>query len=158
MGNFIDFDVLFPNFNFATSYFCRSRRHIGKMAPKSSFLTHAHPLSSPFFWTTQHEYNNTQHPWEAHPAWDSNPAALAVVSKECRSSSHHPTVSPCYTYTHIHGPAEVPSFEKIVPLRWDSNPLAPGPRPRSIVSDSHAATELLTFFLMDTCSFLDLVW
>jgi hypothetical protein len=39
MGNFIDFDVLFPNFNFATSYFCRSRRHSGKMAPKSSFLT-----------------------------------------------------------------------------------------------------------------------
>jgi hypothetical protein len=39
MGNFIDFDVLFPNFNFATSYFCRSRSHIGKMAPKSSFLT-----------------------------------------------------------------------------------------------------------------------
>jgi hypothetical protein len=41
-------------------------------------------LSSPFsfFWTTQHEYNNTQHPWEAHPAWDSNPADLAVVSEE----------------------------------------------------------------------------
>jgi hypothetical protein len=39
IGNFIDFDVLFPNFNFVTSYFCRSRRHIGKMAPKSSFLT-----------------------------------------------------------------------------------------------------------------------
>jgi hypothetical protein len=34
------------------------------------------------------------------------------------------------------------SFEKILPLRWDSNPLAPGPRPRSTVSDSHAATEL----------------
>jgi hypothetical protein len=33
-----------------------------------------------FFWTTQHEYNNTQHPWEAHPAWDSNPADLVVVS------------------------------------------------------------------------------
>jgi hypothetical protein len=53
-------------------------------------------LSSPFsfFWTTQHEYNNTQHPWEAHPAWDSNPADLAMVSEECRSSFHHPTVSP----------------------------------------------------------------
>ncbi|KAH0810404.1 hypothetical protein GEV33_012386 [Tenebrio molitor] len=58
-----------------------------------------------------------------HPAWDLNPADLA-------------------TYTHIHGPAEFPSFEKILPLRWDSNPLAPGPRPRSTVSDSHAATEL----------------
>jgi hypothetical protein len=46
-----------------------------------------------FFWTTQHEYN-TQHPWEAHPTWDSNPADLAVVSEECRSSFHHPTVSP----------------------------------------------------------------
>jgi hypothetical protein len=47
----------------------------------------------------------------------------------------------------IHGPAEVPSFEKILPLRWDSNPLAPGPRPRSTVSDSHAATELLVLFI-----------
>jgi hypothetical protein len=47
----------------------------------------------------------------------------------------------------IHGPAEVPSFEKILPLRWDSNPLAPGPRPRSTVSDSHAATKLLVLFI-----------
>jgi hypothetical protein len=53
-------------------------------------------LSSPFsfFWTTQHEYNNTQHLWEAHPAWDSNPADLAVVSEEYRTSFHHPTVAP----------------------------------------------------------------
>jgi hypothetical protein len=29
-----------------------------------------------------------------HPAWDLNPADLAVVSGECRSSFHHPTVSP----------------------------------------------------------------
>ncbi|KAH0814756.1 hypothetical protein GEV33_008035 [Tenebrio molitor] len=52
-------------------------------------------LSSPssFFWTPQHEYKH-KHPWEAHPAWDSNPADLAVVSEECRSSFHHPTVSP----------------------------------------------------------------
>jgi hypothetical protein len=28
-----------------------------------------------------------------HPAWDLNPADLAVVSGECRSSFHHPTVS-----------------------------------------------------------------
>jgi hypothetical protein len=27
----------------------------------------------------------------AHPAWDLNPADLAVVSEECRSSFHHPT-------------------------------------------------------------------
>ncbi|KAJ3626388.1 hypothetical protein MTP99_016885 [Tenebrio molitor] len=52
-------------------------------------------FSSPssFFWTPQHEYKH-KHPWEAHPAWDSNPADLAVVSEECRSSFHHPTVSP----------------------------------------------------------------
>jgi hypothetical protein len=38
-------------------------------------------LSSPFFsfWTTQHEIQHN-HPWEAHPAWDLNPADLAVVS------------------------------------------------------------------------------
>jgi hypothetical protein len=73
-------------------------------------------LSSPFsfFWTPQHEYKH-KHPWEAHPDWDSNPADLAVVSEECRSSFHHPTVSPCKTYTHIHGPAEVPSLEKSSP-------------------------------------------
>jgi hypothetical protein len=29
-----------------------------------------------------------------HPAWDLNPADLAVVSGECHSSFHHPTVSP----------------------------------------------------------------
>jgi hypothetical protein len=45
------------------------------------------------FWTTQHEIQH-KHPWEAHPAWDLNPADLAVVSEECRSSFHHPTVSP----------------------------------------------------------------
>jgi hypothetical protein len=66
------------------------RRGSGVLSP----ATHAHPLSSPFFWTTQHEYHNTQHPWEAHPAWDLNPADLAMVSGECRSSLHHPTVSP----------------------------------------------------------------
>lgn len=32
IGSFIDFDVLFANFKFATSYLCRSRRLIGKMA------------------------------------------------------------------------------------------------------------------------------
>jgi hypothetical protein len=68
------------------------------------------------FWTTQHEIQH-KHPWEAHPAWDLNPADLAVVSEECRSSFHHPTVSPEETYTHIHGPAEVPCLEKILPLR-----------------------------------------
>lgn len=38
VGNFIDFNVLLPNLNFATLYHCRSRRHIGEMAPKSSFF------------------------------------------------------------------------------------------------------------------------
>jgi hypothetical protein len=115
------------------------RRGSGVLSP----TTHAHPLLSStllFLDDTKNAHNTTS--MGGHPAWDSNPADLAVVSEECRSSSHHPTVSPCYTYTHIHGPAEVPSFEKILPLRWDSNPLAPGPRPRSTVSDSHAATEL----------------
>jgi hypothetical protein len=89
-----------------------------------------------FFWTTQHEYNNTQHPWEAHPLLTSRwcPKSVALPSTTLPSAPDR--------HTHIHGPAEVPSFEKILPLRWDSNPLAPGPRPRSTVSDSHAATEL----------------
>jgi hypothetical protein len=32
------------------------------------------------------------------------------------SSFHHPTVSPEETYTHIHGPAKVPSLKKILPF------------------------------------------
>jgi hypothetical protein len=39
------------------------------------------------FWATQYEIQH-KHPW------DLNPADLAVVSEECRSSFHHPTVSP----------------------------------------------------------------
>jgi hypothetical protein len=56
---------------------------------------HPRPPSLLLFpiWTTQHEIQH-KHPWEAHPAWDLNPADLAVVSEECRSCFHHPTVSP----------------------------------------------------------------
>jgi hypothetical protein len=115
------------------------RRGSGALSP----ATYAHPLSSLFLDDTTRISQHTTS-MGGHPAWDLNPADLAVVSGECRSSFHHPTVSPYLTYTHIHGPAEFPSFEKILPLRWDSNPLAPGPRPRSTVSDSHAATKLPT--------------
>jgi hypothetical protein len=55
-----------------------------------SLATHAHPLFS-FFLPGQHNTNTTI--WEAHPAWDSNSADLAVVSGECRSSLHHFTVT-----------------------------------------------------------------
>lgn len=34
--NFIEFDV--PNFNFATSYVCRLRRHIENIVPKKKYL------------------------------------------------------------------------------------------------------------------------
>jgi pimeloyl-ACP methyl ester carboxylesterase len=62
---------------------------------RGTFAGHPHPPSLLLFsfWTTQHEIQH-KHPWEAHPAWDLNPADLAVVSGECRSSFHHPTVSP----------------------------------------------------------------
>jgi hypothetical protein len=62
---------------------------------RGTFPGHPHPPSLLLFsfWTTQHEIQH-KHPWEAHPAWDLNPADLAVVSGECRSSFHHPTVSP----------------------------------------------------------------
>jgi hypothetical protein len=53
-----------------------------------------HPRPPSLLLSGQHNTNTTQHPWEAHPAWDLNPADLAVVSEECRSSFHHPTVSP----------------------------------------------------------------
>jgi hypothetical protein len=100
-------------------------------------------ISSPFsfFWTTQHEYNNTQHPWEAHPAWDSNPADLAVVSEECRSSSTTLPSTPDRHHTHP-WPGGGFFLRKNPPPSVGFNPLAPGPRHRSTVSHSHAATEL----------------
>jgi hypothetical protein len=71
---------------FSSLYFSYVRRGSGVLSP----ATHAHPtLSSPFSFLD----NTTQHPWKAHPAWDLNPADLAVVSEECGSSFHHPTVS-----------------------------------------------------------------
>lgn len=42
IGKSIDFDVFFRNFNFITSYLCRSRLHFGKMVPNNSFLTISH--------------------------------------------------------------------------------------------------------------------
>jgi hypothetical protein len=62
---------------------------------RGTFPGHPHPPSLLLFsfWTTQHEIQH-KHPWEAHPGWDLNPADLAVVSGECRSSFHHRTVSP----------------------------------------------------------------
>jgi hypothetical protein len=57
----------------------------GAVGLRGTFPGHPRPpsptLSSPFsfFWTPQHEYKH-KHPWEAHPAWDSNPADLAMVS------------------------------------------------------------------------------
>jgi hypothetical protein len=62
---------------------------------RGTFPGHPRPPSLLLFpfWTTQHEIQH-KHPWEAHPAWDLNPADLAVVSEECRSCFHHPTVSP----------------------------------------------------------------
>jgi hypothetical protein len=75
-------------------------RYLGGAAGlRGTFPGHPRPpsplLSSTllFFWTTRNAHNTTS--MGGHPAWDSNPADLAVVSEECRSSSHHPTVSPC---------------------------------------------------------------
>jgi hypothetical protein len=50
---------------------------------RGTFPGHPHPPSLLLFsfWTTQHEIQH-KHPWEAHPAWDLNPADLAVVSGE----------------------------------------------------------------------------
>jgi hypothetical protein len=101
-----------------------------------SLATHAHSTSHSQTYTT-----TFIHPWAPFPTGLEPVLTSRWWPKECVDSSfHHPTVSPEETYTHIHGSAEVSSFEKILPLRWDSNPLASGPRPRSTFSDSHAAT------------------
>jgi hypothetical protein len=74
---------------FSSLFFHYVRGGSGVLSP----ATHAHPLIS-FFLSGQHNTNTTQHPWEAHPAWDLNPADLAVVPEECRYSFNHSTVSP----------------------------------------------------------------
>jgi hypothetical protein len=66
------------------------RRGSGVLSP----ATHAHPLSS-FLLSGRHNTNTTtQHPLGGPSDRDLNPADLAVVSEECSSSFHHPTVSP----------------------------------------------------------------
>jgi hypothetical protein len=62
-------------------------------------------------------------------------ADLAVVAERVLilPSTTLPSAPDRHTHTSMAG-REVPSFEKILPLRWDSNPLAS-------FSDSHAATE-----------------
>jgi hypothetical protein len=58
------------------------------------------PLFS-FFLSGQHNTNTTQHSWEAHPAWDLNPADFAVVSEECLSllSTTLPSAPERHTHT-----------------------------------------------------------
>jgi hypothetical protein len=99
-------------------------------------------------------HNNIYTPMGALPDGTRTRADLPVVAERVLRFFHPPPYrhSPEETYTHIHGPAEVPSFEKILPLRWDSNPLASGPRPRSTFSDSHAATKppwIITLFVTE---------
>jgi hypothetical protein len=76
---------------------------------RGSPTTHAHLFSSPL--SGRHNTNTTTHNIhgrEAHPAWDSNPADVALPSTTLTSAPDR--------HTHIHGPAEVPSFEKSLPF------------------------------------------
>jgi hypothetical protein len=97
----------------------------------------------PFHLTFTDIHNNIYTPMGTLPDGTRTRADLAVVAERVLilPSTTLPSAADRHTYTHIHGRAEVPSFEKILPLRWNSNPLASGPRPRSTFSDSHAATE-----------------
>jgi hypothetical protein len=99
---FIFFLIAFPFHHIGLSGTLRSTNFFpfsfgGAAGLRGTFPGHPRPpsplLNSPFFWTTRNAHNTTS--MGGHPAWDSNPADLAVVSEECRSSSHHPTVSPC---------------------------------------------------------------
>ncbi|KAJ3638782.1 hypothetical protein MTP99_002116 [Tenebrio molitor] len=108
------------------------RRGSGALSP----ATHAHSTSHSQTYTT-----TFIHPWAPFPDGTRTRADLAVVAERVLILPSTTLPSAPRRHTHIHGPAEVPSFEKILPLRWDSNPLASGPRPRSTFSDSHAATE-----------------
>ncbi|KAH0808986.1 hypothetical protein GEV33_013806 [Tenebrio molitor] len=93
-----------------------------------------HPRPPPLLLSGQH---NTTSMGAAYPAWDLNPADLAVVSEECRSSFHHPTAPERHPW-----PGGGAFLGKNPPPSVRFEPLAPGPRPRSTVSDSYAATEL----------------
>jgi hypothetical protein len=89
---------LFPLFSFV-------QRGSGVLSP----ATHTHPLFSFFsFWTTQHEIQH-KHPWEAHPAWDLNPADLAVVSGECLPSTTLPSAPTRHTHTSMARRSSLPS-------------------------------------------------
>jgi hypothetical protein len=125
-----------------TISFCLSqvmRRGSGALSP----ATHAHSTSHSQTYTT-----TFIHPWAPFPDGTRTRADLAVVAQRVLIFLPPPYRQPLLDI-HTHGPAEVPSFEKILPLRWDSNPLASGPRPRSTFSDSHAATEPPYLCLVD---------
>jgi hypothetical protein len=129
---------LFPlQFPFAFSQVMR--RGSGALSP----ATHAHSTSHSQTYTT-----TFIHPWAPFPDGTRTRADLAVVAERVLIFLPPPYRQPLLDI-HTHGPAEVPSFEKILPLRWDSNPLASGPRPRSTFSDSHAATEPPYLCLVD---------
>jgi hypothetical protein len=81
-----------------------------------------------------------------HPAWDSNPA-----SRFRKSVALPPTTLPSAPARHTHTSMARRRFEKILPLRWDSNPLAPGPRPRSTVSEMRPPSYLLCVVLKRVC-------
>jgi hypothetical protein len=61
----------------------------GATGLRGTFPGHPRPLHLTFT-----DIHNTYTPMGAFSRRDSNPADLAVVSEECRSSFHHPTVSP----------------------------------------------------------------
>jgi hypothetical protein len=97
----------------------------------------------PFHLTFTDIHNNIYTPMGTLPDGTRTRADLAVVAERVLilPSTTLPSAPDRHTHTSMAGRRFLP-FEKILPLRWDSNPLASGPRPRSTFSDSHAATEL----------------
>jgi hypothetical protein len=97
----------------------------------------------PFHLTITDIHNNIYTPMGAFPDGTRTRADLAVVAERVLilPSTTLPSAPRRHTHTSMARRRFLP-LEKILPLRWDSNPLASGPRPRSTFSDSHAATEL----------------
>jgi hypothetical protein len=96
----------------------------------------------PFHLTFTDIHNNIYTPMGALPDGTRTRADLAVVAE--RVLILPSTTLPSAPRRHTHTSMARRRFlllKKILALRWDSNPLASGPRPRSTFSDSHAATE-----------------
>jgi hypothetical protein len=84
--------VTFSNIDYENDTFITHARKVGVCITSEENGESKLTSEENLFNTTQHEYNTTS--MGGPSGRDLNPADLAVVSEDCCSSFHHPTVSP----------------------------------------------------------------